>query len=426
MTEQALDLRTFLRLVRQYKAVVIAAVLVGVLAGVGYTLVKPPLPSTNALVVLPWSAARFITSEVVLATSDPVLTEAESHVQPPMTLDALRAHVKSNRMTPEIVSISATGQTGAQAKSAANAVAESFINYIGRENSPFGRVQAREIPATQVTEGSLSLKIVLTGAIGLLAGMIIGAIIAVAVGRSRRRLHERDELAATVRAPVLASLAVRQPTDATGWMRLFEDYAPSAAESAALEQILQHCGPEGIVSGQSDPDSEHTLMVISLGSDDRALALGPQLAAFAASRGVPTTLVIGPQQDEKATAHLRTACETRPDSLPRRSRDLELVVMRGGDDDCTPAGHLVVVVCVVKGKAPRIADLMPTTATLLAVSAGAATAEQLSRIATRGAASGNRINGVIVTEPDPGDQTTGRTVRPASLAGRIQPTRVTG
>ena len=139
MTEQALDLRTCLRLARQHKAVVIMAAVLGVLAGAGYTLVNPPLPSTRALVVLPWSAARFISSEVILATSAPVLTAAASHVHPPMTLDALRAHVKSSRMTSEIVSISATGQTGAQAKSAANAVAESYIDYIGRKKSPLAR-----------------------------------------------------------------------------------------------------------------------------------------------------------------------------------------------------------------------------------------------------------------------------------------------
>ena len=426
MTEQALDLRTCLRLARQHKAVVIMAAVLGVLAGAGYTLVNPPLPSTRALVVLPWSAARFISSEVILATSAPVLTAAASHVHPPMTLDALRAHVKSSRMTSEIVSISATGQTGAQAKSAANAVAESYIDYIGRKKSPFGTVQAGEIPPAQVTQGSLNLQIVLTGALGLLAGTMIGAIIAVAVGRSRRRLRERDELAAAVRAPVLASIAVRPPTGAAGWMRLFEDYAPGVAETGALRRILQRCGLQEVAVGQPDPDNERTLMVVSLGSDDRALALGPQLAAFAASQGVPTALVIGPQQDEKATAHLRTACETRPDSLPRRSRDLELVVMRDGDENWMPDGHLVVIVCVVKGNAPRIADLMPSTATLLAVSAGAATGEQLARIATRCAASGNRINGVVVTEPDPGDQTTGRAMRSARSASRIQPTRVTG
>ena len=46
-------------------------------------------------------------------------------------------------------------------------------------------------------------------------------------------------------------------------------------------------------------------MVLSLSSDPRAIALGPQLAVFAASQGIPTALVIGPQQDATVTATLR-------------------------------------------------------------------------------------------------------------------------
>jgi len=50
-----------------------------------------------------------------------------------------------------------------------------------------------------------------------------------------------------------------------------------------------------------------SVTVLSLASDPGALALGPQLAAFAAAQGIPTVLVIGPQQDMNVTAALRTA-----------------------------------------------------------------------------------------------------------------------
>ena len=51
--------------------------------------------------------------------------------------------------------------------------------------------------------------------------------------------------------------------------------------------------------------------VISLSSDQGALALGPQLAVFAASLDIPTTLVIGPQGAVNTAAALRTACTAR-------------------------------------------------------------------------------------------------------------------
>ena len=48
-----------------------------------------------------------------------------------------------------------------------------------------------------------------------------------------------------------------------------------------------------------------SVAVLSLSSDPGAFALGPQLAVFAASLGIPTALVIGPQQD----ARPRPRCE---------------------------------------------------------------------------------------------------------------------
>ena len=61
---------------RRHKAVVIAAAVLGPLAGVGFTEVNPPLPTSDALVLLPSSATRFIGTQVVIATSDPVLAGA--------------------------------------------------------------------------------------------------------------------------------------------------------------------------------------------------------------------------------------------------------------------------------------------------------------------------------------------------------------
>src|SRR5215813_13887040 len=51
----------------------------------------------------------------------------------------------------------------------------------------------------------------------------------------------------------------------------------------------------------------------------------PQLAAFAAFLGIPTTLVVGPQQDTNATAMLRTAC-TAPVEPSARSGNLRVTV----------------------------------------------------------------------------------------------------
>ena len=169
------------------------------------------------------------------------------------------------------------------------------------------------------------------------------------------------------------------------------------------------------------------MTVLSLSSDRGALALGPQLAVFAASLGIPTALVIGPQQEDEgnATAALRTACAAQP-SLRRSGQLLVSVADRGDMAWRQPGAKLTVVVTVVGGRTPRVADTLPTSATVLGVSAGAVTAVQLAGVAVGVADEGRQIDGILVADPDSADQTTGRIPQLARPAGRRTPTRLTG
>ena len=93
------------------------------------------------------------------------------------------------------------------------------------------------------------------------------------------------------------------------------------------------------------------------------------------------------------------------------------------DDPDWPAAALTVVVAVVDSRAPRSADTIRTDAMVLGVSAGAATAEQLARVAAS-TADDRYIAGILVANPYPADPTTGRLPQ---LGRRIQmPTRITG
>jgi hypothetical protein len=59
-----------------------------------------------------------------------------------------------------------------------------------------------------------------------------------------------------------------------------------------------------------------------------------------------------------------------------------------------------------------MAGTMRTTATVIGVSAGAATAEQLARVAMSAANDGREIAGIFVADPEPTDATTGRIPKP--------------
>jgi hypothetical protein len=87
---------------------------------------------------------------------------------------------------------------------------------------------------------------------------------------------------------------------------------------------------------------------------------------------------------------------------------------------------LTIVVAVVDEAKPQVADLSPTTVTLLGVSAATVTAAQLARVAVSAADAGRQVTGVLVADPLTGDRTTGRLPQLARPARSQQPTRLTG
>ena len=144
------------------------------------------------------------------------------------------------------------------------------------------------------------------------------------------------------------------------------------------------------ISQSLTADGGSSLAVLSLAGDRSALALGPQLAVFAAALGIPAALVVGPQQDANTTAALRAACAA---AATRGPGNLRVTVSDHGDASQLLGGVLNVVVAVVDGRAPRVASTMRTTTTVLGVTSGAVTAQQLARVAASAAGDGREIAG---------------------------------
>ena len=63
---------------------------------------------------------------------------------------------------------------------------------------------------------------------------------------------------------------------------------------------------------------------------------------------------------------------------------------------------------VVDDRAPKMPATVRTAATLLGVSSGRVTAEELARAAVAAGANGRRGYGILVADPEPTDKTTGR------------------
>jgi capsular polysaccharide biosynthesis protein len=444
MSQQAMDLRRPLHIVRRHKVLVGSVAAFGLLAGAAYAWLHPPLVKSTALVVLPQAVLSagtlnatgadggaptgsdtYMSTQIFIVDSNPVLSGALRYIGSAKSLPSLRTEIQVASPTYGILSISAMGRTAAQAETTANAVAHSYIAYVG-PNSPAGHVPASVLAPAASATGTAPIKHLITYAlIGAVIGILTGVIVALAISYRDRRLFERDDIANSIGIPVLASISVRHPSDAAEWTKLVQAYKPGAVDAWQLRMAMQQLG----MTGHAPADRLHnsgsgglrddglgggcfSLAVLCLSSDAGALALGPQLAVFASSLGIPTALVIGPQQDANPTATLRAACAALAPASPIRSGLLQVIVSDDGKVDLDPDIALVVVVAVADGQSVKKADLMRTTATVIGVSAATATAEQLARAAGVAAADGREIAGILVADPESTDRTTGRIPRP--------------
>jgi len=422
MSGQVLDLRQSAQIVWRRKGLVGAFTALGVLAGAAFTALSPAVYSSSALVAL--SPTVNIASQAAIATGAPVLSLALPSIGRGVSVNTLHTQVQARDAASGLMSISAIARTPAEAVATANAVARSYVAYVTGADNIVGPEPAQIFQlATSATGTSLVVRLFYAAGPGVLSGLLIGIIIALAIGSNDRRLRGRDEIADSIGVPVLASVRVRHPAKADGWAKLLADYEPKAADAWGLRTMLRRLGPVDVRSADPAAGSGSSIAVLSLSGDRGALALGPQLAVFAAAQGIPTALVIGPQQDVDTTAALRAACA----AAPGRSRvpgNLNVSVSDQGGAGHLPEGTLTVVVAVVDSRTPRVGKTMRATTTVLGVASGAATAQQLTRVAASAAADGRDIAGVLVADPDPGDQTTGRLPQLARPGQHRMPTRV--
>ena len=436
MSEQALNLRRSFHNVRRHRILIGSATALGLLLGSAYSVQHPPMLTSTALVVLPAAVQSagaatgpgagaattggpdpYMATQIWIAGSDPVLSGALPRVSPAVSLQALRTKIQVTSPATGILSISAKGRTAAQAEATANAVAGSYTAYVGSRTSLAGLVSAHVLDSAGSASGTAAVKqLVIDALLGALLGALIGIIVAFVISHRDRRLRECDEIAGSIGIPVLASFPVDHPRDPAGWTKLLEDYKPGDLDAWRLRNALRQLGMAGF-NANSDGGSS-SLAVLSLSSDPGAMAVGPQLAVFAASLGISTTLVIGAQQDTDATATLRTACDVPPPASSKRSSYLRVAVSDGGPAARLPGAALTIVVAVVDAQTPKVADTMHATTTVLGVSAGATTAGQLARAASSAAADGREIDGILVADPEPTDHTTGRNPEPP---GPMQP-----
>lgn len=440
MSTQELDVKKSWRAIRRHRRVVAGVAALGMLGGMAFGLLNPPLHTATSLVVLPpprTNAAQdevgtqSIETQVFIAGSEPVLVSAGQNLSPPLALTVLKDRVEVFALTQDIIEIEARGTSSEQAMTLANAVAEVYLVFVTTEQELpgdlGGKAGARVLEvATTARGGNLSAHLGIFGLLGAVAGGLVGALAILAVARGDRRLRLRDEIADAVGIPVLASVSSYRAKDVSDWANLLERYSPTSVDAWSLRKTLHRLGLDVKGAGTL------SLAVISFAEDDKALPIGPQLAAFAPSIGISTTLVVDTHRDFSAAPPNSESTNGSQEAGRAAALAADEAFRRPVAGNGAPAGDkgawvaLRIHLIVVDRADPRLAGARHTTTTLVSVSPGAVTAEELARLAVAAAADDRAIDGIVVADPDSTDRTTGRVPQSMRRSSSRLPTLLTG
>jgi hypothetical protein len=116
-----------------------------------------------------------------------------------------------------------------------------------------------------------------------------------------------------------------------------------------------------------------------------------------------------------AAAQLADSNEARPGLRVVTAESVELA-----------ASALTVLLVVVDRRRPVLPDLPEASHTIISLAAGAATAEELARVAVTADDAGSRIVALVVADPDNLDRTTGRLLQRERAQQVPLPARMTG
>jgi hypothetical protein len=356
--------------------------------------------------------------------------------------------------------------------------------------SPIGASDTPDViqPAAPATGPDPTRRLVTWATVGGLLAMA-GTALVLLIGRRRDpRVRARDDLADAVGSSLLAVVRSHPQRSVAGWLALFETYQTPAEEAWAFRQLLRALMAPADSGDPTPTDPKRTsgrvdhprlLTVIAPSGDRRGMAVGPQLAVFTASLGISTRFIVATRHDSAAA--LRAACaavrgsELRsglvleaeahsttptPGASPPPTADTPAGPWKGavagesrlqealGDYSVgnstrgtaqetrqTAEPHdlsahrpvdLTIVFTVADRREPSLRDIPASAVTLLAISPGAATREELARLAVAVDDSGRQINGVVVADPEPSDRTTGRRTLDKRALQAPLPVRMTG
>ena len=262
-------------------------------------------------------------------------------------------------------------------------------------------------PASEGRRSDLITDGIIHVAGGAAALVLLASIYVIATNARDPKLRSRDEIAAAVGIPVLASLRARPPRSASGWSDLLKGYEPDNVDGWALRQLI-HGLTRADGSDRSAAGDRFVLVVLSLSGDEGGLAIGPQIARYIASHGITCALVAA--HPHPAASTLWAAC-SRPsrhgDGRGALSVSTATADPTAAGDPAAPDASVRIV--VLDRESPEAPATSPEGArTILALSSASVTRTNLADAVVAADRRGLVVHGIVVANPDPFDRTSGR------------------
>jgi capsular polysaccharide biosynthesis protein len=278
--------------------------------------------------------------------------------------------------------------------------------------------------ASPATRPRLVVWMVASALLWAILGVGLAACVVIVVARRDRRLRTRDEIADALGSPVIGSVRSHRVRTTAAWAELLESYRPSPVDAWSLRQVLDRLGAGPLLAAAGGrtggvKPSPLTVVVVVAADDPGALAVAGQLASHTASLGVPTRLTA---RQRHAAADALWATSSGGDEVRPGLR----VEPPGAVDRIKGSAALLVELAVVDREQPVLPDLSKADAITLIVSSGTATEDDLARVAVVAYESGGRFGGIVVSDPDSLDRTTGRLLQAQRAVEPPMPRKLTG
>jgi hypothetical protein len=477
VSEQPLDSKAFLGIIKRRRFAVGAVAVVGLSAGLALGVLRPPMPTARALVILPPTAltgtgtpVRDMQTEVIIATSTPVLAAAGSSVSPPISPTELKHDVAVTAISQDVLQIQAGAAGADEAVRLTNAIATDYIAYATRTSGSSGAaVSSLQQQSSALTQQIQDLQKQINAASSQLASEGATSPAGQRDGSLLESLHTEQEQVAIQLNNVNSDIVSAQAsaTLAAGATKVLQQAAVVPPSQTRNAELALSGAMAGLLAG--------SIFAVVRARKDHRLRLRDEVAGAV---GIPVLASIEGWRCKTTKEWSKLLQQHRPSpvdvwstrrvlyhlarSEPDDFRSLNIVAFAGDQPAAAagavfassaaaagmpsrlvpasePALAMLRSACALDGK-PDAGDLsfsfgtedgttdrshaslavsiatvdgakpewpVTTGPNLLAVSSGFATPEQLAAVALAASDSGRPLDGLILVNPDPRDGTTG-------------------